>query len=116
MRVLRLSNEKMYLSISYDISNTKARNRIVKLLESYGFRVQKSVFEVQLNERQFKILKKQLQKILDRAKKQYPEEHNNVDSIKFYVLSKIGEGSLDGRIDGLGSGYEKIYFEEFMII
>ncbi|UFX83267.1 CRISPR-associated endonuclease Cas2 [Candidatus Absconditicoccus praedator] len=106
----------MYLSISYDITNTKARNRVVKLLESYGFRVQKSVFEVQLNDRQFKILKKQLKKILDWAKKQYPDEHENIDSVKFYILSKVGEGNLDGRVDGIGDGYEKIYFEEFMII
>ncbi|MDP3381587.1 MAG: CRISPR-associated endonuclease Cas2 [bacterium] len=48
MRVLRLSSEKMYLAITYDISNNKARSKIVKILTSYGFRVQKSVFEVEI--------------------------------------------------------------------
>ncbi len=106
----------MYLSISYDISSTKARNKVVKLLESYGFRVQKSVFEVQLNKRQYKLLKKDLQSILKWAHKNYPEEHENIDSVKFYVLSKVGEWDLDGRIDGVGEGFEKVYFEDFLIM
>jgi len=106
----------MYLSISYDISSTKARNKVVKLLESYGFRVQKSVFEVQLNKRQYKILKKKLSSILKWANKDYTEEHINIDSVKFYILSKEWEWNLDWRIDGVGEWFEKIYFEDFLIM
>jgi hypothetical protein len=101
MRVLRLSKEMMYVSVSYDITSTKARNRVVTLLESYGFRVQKSVFEIECNESQYRRLKIQLEAILTWANSQYPEDHCNGDSIKFYILSKVGEGNLDGRIDGL---------------
>ena len=106
----------MYLSISYDISSTKARNKVVKLLESYGFRVQKSVFEVQLNKRQYKILKKKLSSILKWTNKDYTEEHINIDSVKFYILSKEWEWNLDWRIDGVGEWFEKIYFEDFLIM
>ncbi|MDR2415482.1 MAG: CRISPR-associated endonuclease Cas2 [Candidatus Peribacteria bacterium] len=107
----------MYVSITYDITWTKARTQIVRLLESYGFRVQKSVFEVELNESQYTKIKKQLGKILEKADVYYREkEISNEDSIKFYILSKIGEGNLEGRIDGLGAGYEKIYFPEVMIL
>jgi len=116
MRILRLSVEKMYLSVSYDVSLTRARNRVVKLLESYGFRVQKSVFEIECNESQFRHLKQSLDDILQWATTQYDEGHENMDSIKFYILSKIGEGNLDGRIDGVGAGYERVYIPDVIII
>lgn len=102
MRVLRLSKEKMYAVVTYDISSTKKRNKIVALLESYGFRVQKSVFEIELTESQYFSLKKQLNKILEYGHKKWTnidkkfvisEESQRWkdDSIKFYILSKVGE-------------------------
>ena len=106
----------MYLTVTYDITLTKARNKIVNLLDSYGFRVQKSVYEIQLNQKQFKILKKQMNRILKWAKTQYSEEHENIDGITFYVLSKIWEGSVEGRIDGLGEGFESVYFDDVLIM
>lgn len=45
----------MYV-ISYDISEDKRRNKIAKLLEGYGCRVQYSVFECHINEKKLKIL------------------------------------------------------------
>ena len=127
MRVLRLSKEKMYAVVTYDISSTKKRNKIVALLESYGFRVQKSVFEIELTESQYFSLKKQLNKILEYGHKKWTnidkrfvisEESQRWkdDSIKFYILSKVGEWNLDNRIDGLWVGYKKIHFEDVMIL
>lgn len=106
----------MYLAVTYDISANKTRNTVVKILESYGFRVQKSVFEIQCNVSQYKRLKKSLEKVLSRAEEIYGEEHENKDSVKFYVLSKVGERSLEGRIDGLWKWYEEVYFEDCLII
>ena len=107
----------MYLSVSYDITRTKARNKIVKLLESYGFRVQKSVFEIELNESQFEKLKFQLWKILDVAQIYYKEvKLENNDSVKFYILSKVWEWNLEWRVDGLWKWYEKIYFPDILIL
>jgi CRISPR/Cas system-associated endoribonuclease Cas2 len=116
MRILRHSQEKMYLSISYDITDTKTRNKIVNVLESFWFRVQKSVFEIECNASQFKTLKKYLEVLLENADKIYGEDHSNVDSVKFYILSKVGEGDLSGRIDGLWKWYEKIYFQDVLIL
>ncbi|MDP2090941.1 MAG: CRISPR-associated endonuclease Cas2 [Candidatus Gracilibacteria bacterium] len=116
MRVLRLSSEKMYLAITYDISNNKARSKIVKILTSYGFRVQKSVFEVEITKGQYQTLKKSLTHRLEFSRKKYGDESINIDSVKFYILSKVGEGNLDGRIDGLGDGYEQAYFDDFLIL
>lgn len=127
MRVLRLSKEKMYAVVTYDISSTKKRNKIVALLESYGFRVQKSVFEIELTESQYFALKKQLNKILEYGHKKWTNVGKKLviseesqwwedDSIKFYILSKVGEWNLDNRIDGLWAGYKKIHFEDVMIL
>ena len=36
---------KVFVIIVYDIVSTKVRNKLIKLIKAYGFRVQKSVFE-----------------------------------------------------------------------
>lgn len=35
--------------VFYDVSDNKIRNKIVKVLEEYGIRMQKSVFQCQIN-------------------------------------------------------------------
>lgn len=44
--------DKRLVLIIYDIINNKTRSKMVKLLESYGRRVQKSAFEVLIASRQ----------------------------------------------------------------
>lgn len=51
---------KMYV-ISYDISEDRRRNKIAKLLEGYGRRVQYSVFECRICEKNMKVLYEALQ-------------------------------------------------------
>lgn len=43
----------MYV-ISYDISSNRLRNKAAKILEAYGTRVQYSVFECELSEKQYR--------------------------------------------------------------
>lgn len=63
--------------VSYDIAETKLRNRVAKLLEGYGSRVQYSVFECELDRERYHVLWKHLSEItLD-------EETN---SIRIYPL------------------------------
>ncbi len=45
----------MYV-ISYDIEIDKIRNKVAKTLENYGQRVQYSVFECHISQKQFNIL------------------------------------------------------------
>ncbi len=116
MRVLRLSNEKMYLAVTYDLTNNKARSKIVKILESYWFRVQKSVFELEVTKSQFETLKRSLIYRLEFARKKYDDNSENNDSVKFYILSKVWEGNLDWRIDWMWEGYEQAYFDNFLIL
>ena len=50
--------------ISYDISSDKRRRKVVKVLEGYGFRVQFSVFECDLNRKQYIELRNRLKPLL----------------------------------------------------
>ncbi|MFR4714153.1 MAG: CRISPR-associated endonuclease Cas2 [Blautia wexlerae] len=63
----------------YDIVDNKRRSQLVKYLQGYGFRVQKSCFEVILNKSVFKKLKMEIA--------QYATDE---DSIRIYQLHGIG--------------------------
>lgn len=63
----------------YDIVDNKRRNKIVKCLEAYGVRVQKSAFEALLNRRQYEKMLRESSILIDEA----------VDSLRVYVLDDI---------------------------
>lgn len=54
----------MYV-ISYDISDTKRRNKIFKLLKAYGRPRQYSLFECELTARRYRELYKQLAALME---------------------------------------------------
>jgi CRISPR-associated protein Cas2 len=66
----------MLYVISYDIPNNKRRRKVAELLEGYGQRVQYSVFECDLSEKQYETLKARLRKRI-----------NHEDSLRFYPIS-----------------------------
>lgn len=53
----------MYI-VSYDISSDRLRNKVAKLLEGYGCRVQYSVFECEIAENHFHKLRGELTVLL----------------------------------------------------
>lgn len=65
--------------ISYDISENKVRNKISKILEGYGKRIQYSVFECDIDENLYVTLHKQLLEQTINSK---------TDSIIIYKLCK----------------------------
>jgi len=67
----------MFYLICYDIVNDSRRNKVSRLLEAYGLRVQKSVFECVLDDKQYENLSKRLLKLLNK----------HSDQIRFYPLS-----------------------------
>lgn len=67
---------KVLTVIVYDISNQKQRNRTVKFLEGFGYRVQKSVFEAWLNERQLLKLCSGLDRLLA------PDDHVKIYRVR----------------------------------
>ncbi len=50
--------------IAYDIADDKRRYRLAKILKSYGYRVQESVFECNLNDKNLEALTKEMDKVL----------------------------------------------------
>ena len=51
--------------VSYDIVNNDRRNRVARILEGYGDRRQKSVFECHLKEAHWKALWEKLEQTID---------------------------------------------------
>ena len=66
----------MQTLITYDISNTKKRNKVATLLEGYGFRVNYSVFELDIKTHKLNELLEELKEFMDSS-----------DSIRVYAFS-----------------------------
>lgn len=72
--------EKQFIVLMiYDIVDNKRRNKMVKCLEAYGVRVQKSAFEALLTRRQYDKMLGESSLLIDEA----------VDSLRVYVLDDI---------------------------
>lgn len=72
--------EKQFIVLMiYDIVDNKRRNKMVKCLEAYGVRVQKSAFEALLTRRQYDKMLSESSRLIDEA----------VDSLRVYVLDDI---------------------------
>ena len=73
----------MYILVTYDVDTTdksgqRRLRRVAKACLDYGQRVQNSVFECELTEAQFCILKEHIRDIID----------TDADSVRFYHLNR----------------------------
>lgn len=73
----------MYILVTYDVDTTSKEGarrlrHVAKACLDYGQRVQNSVFECEVTEAQYCLLKERIRAIIDMC----------LDSIRFYVLSK----------------------------
>ena len=55
----------MNLIICYDVRATKRRNKLAALLESYGRRANYSVFELDIRDREYILIKNRIADIID---------------------------------------------------
>lgn len=69
---------KTFYLICYDIKADSRRTKVAHLLESYGMRVQQSVFETLLDKNQYEKLESKLNTILNHQE----------DQLRFYPLSQ----------------------------
>ncbi|MCT7606856.1 MULTISPECIES: CRISPR-associated endonuclease Cas2 [Aliarcobacter] len=60
--------------ITYDIENNKRRKKVSEELEAYGYRVNFSVFECELNKTKMEKLVEKLEELIDKK----------IDSLRFY--------------------------------
>ena len=77
---------RMFVIVTYDIeSETKRIRKVAKVCESYGYRVQKSVFEMNIDPAQLVHLINELKQTIDPAK----------DSIRIYKCGKSMKGNIE---------------------
>jgi len=74
---------------------------LAKVLTNYGHRVQKSVFECDLDDRNYLKMKKEIEKLLKREE----------DSVRYYFLCGRCQGHIE--VSGLGPAREE---EELIIV
>lgn len=74
-----MAKRKFIVLVIYDIVDNKSRLKMVKCLEKYGVRVQKSAFEALLNNNQYTRLMKECSRIID----------TEVDSLRVYILEDV---------------------------
>ena len=82
-------NKHLYL-VCFDIVSDRTRYRVVKILLKFGARVQKSVFECLLDDRQYVDMKSKIE-----AKISFSE-----DSVRYYLLCKNCGKNIE--ISGIG--------------
>lgn len=81
----------MFCVVCFDICDDRIRYRAVKILKSFGMRVQKSVFECpSLTEEQFLKMQSRLEACID----------NLQDSVRYYFLCK----QCVSRVENSGIG------------
>lgn len=73
-----LDERRFTILAIYDICDTKRRNKMVKWLEMYGLRVQKSAFEARLRKKEFEAMYRGAAKLIN----------PKTDSLRVYFLPK----------------------------
>lgn len=81
----------MFYIVSYDIKNNKRRLKIAKTLLDYGTRVQYSVFECNLNDKQVQKLREIIDRLIDEQE----------DTVRIYGLCEACRGRV--TIHGTGT-------------
>lgn len=71
-----MRNPTFYV-IAYDVVGDRRRQKLSKLLEGYGLRVQKSVFECVLTDWQYEFVHKRVQALIKESE----------DQVRFYALT-----------------------------
>jgi len=89
----------MYILVSYDIVDNRKRLKVLKFLKDYGYRVQKSVFECNLDKNHYIDMKNGIEKLIDKKK----------DRVRYYKLCKVCVGRI--QISGWGEIREDEDFE-----
>ena len=67
----------MFVLLTYDISDTRRRKKIEKIVSSFGYRVNYSVFELNISKTKLNILLSQMYKVAIKE-----------DNIRVYILDK----------------------------
>ena len=82
----QINDGKLYVLVIYDISDTKKRNKLFKLLNSFGYRIQYSAFEAILSPAKIEKMKKGIERIVDVD-----------DNVRIYKIRGKGAVTIFGK-------------------
>jgi CRISPR-associated protein Cas2 len=92
----------MFVVVAYDIPDNRRRTKVMKLLEGYGRHVQESVFECDLEAKDYRQMSLRLQRLMNLSE----------DNLRFYHLCPPDIG----RIETYGVGQPVHVRKPFMIV
>ncbi len=81
----------MLYVIAYDIPDDARRLKLAKVLEGFGQRVQRSVFECNLTEREYRALLKKVERVI---------QLDDGDSVRIYRLCDACATNIEVRGEG----------------
>jgi len=90
----------MNMIIAYDIAHPKRLTRVAKIIMDYGYRVQKSIFEVTVDDRRFIEMKSRIDDVIEPAE----------DGVKFFPLCEKCAGTLENIGNGIFIDPDKEYY------
>lgn len=88
----------MIFLIAYDISADRRRNRVAKILQSWGYRIQESIFQLRITPGDLPVVIEQLEKAID----------DTADLIHIYSL--CGHCEDKAQILGVGVALDDVGF------
>lgn len=91
----------MNMIVAYDIADPKRIAQVARILKDYGVRVQKSIFEVDVNGSVFTVMKERVEKVI------VPAE----DGVKYFPLCR----KCAGMVEIIGQGVFTDPDEEYCI-
>lgn len=83
--------------VAYDINNSRRLQKIGKIAEDYGIRMQRSIFEAQMTEISLKEMKRRMAAVMDPAE----------DGVKIFLLCASCEAKRTGAGKNLPSFPDK---------
>jgi CRISPR-associated protein Cas2 len=75
----------MNMLVAYDIADPRRLARVAKAIKDYGVRVQKSIFELSIDEKIFRDMKDRIEKLMDLDE----------DGVKYFPLCEKCAGTLE---------------------
>lgn len=88
--------------VAYDIADPRRLNRVAKVVKDYGTRVQKSIFEVDVDDRRFTEMKARIEELIEAYE----------DGVKYFPLCE----KCAGTVEIIGQGVFVDPDEEFYVL
>jgi len=75
----------MDIIVAYDIAHPRRLNRVAKIMKDYGVRVQKSIFEVEVDNKRFAEMKRRVRDVILESE----------DGVKYFPLCEKCAGTVE---------------------